>query len=45
MAKRDGKKGAREICLRGEPNTLPELGRRGFVIAGDQIGRAEKMDV
>ena len=45
MAERDSKEGAREIGLRTEPDALPEQGRRDLVVAGDQVGRAEKMDI
>ena len=45
MAERDGKKRARKVSLRGEPDALPEKVRRGFVIAGDQAGRAERVYV
>ena len=45
MAKRDGKEGAGEIGLGTKQDALPEQGCRGLVVAGDQVGRAEKMDV
>ena len=45
MAKRDGEEGAREIGFRTKLDALAEPGCRGRVVAGDQICRAEKMEV
>src|SRR5438034_1590805 len=45
MAERDSKKGAGEVGLRGELDTLLEQRRGSFEFAGDKIGRAEKVDV
>jgi hypothetical protein len=45
MAKRDGKEGAGEIGFGTKQDALPEQGCSGPVVAGDQVGRAEKMDV
>src|SRR5271157_1164533 len=44
MAEGDGKKGAREISPGRDPDALLELRSSVFVLAGDQVGRTEKVD-
>ena len=45
MAERDSEKGPREVGLRRDPNALLEERRGVFVLAGDQVGRAEKVGI